>query len=252
MLTAIDHDPVRESLAAQADDYAELSRIHAVRGDGRRAALAAWAADLRTVQVLVLESGAPVEDLLPVALAVETALAGLAARDAQSIRAVVEAARTQLVAVLEESVHGLVRDRLAPLEHLDAVAAPGPGAANGAVTTRLDGRGGEQLVGDLLTAAADCRAVAQVMAQVGDEDERQRQTDAADVAGFEAFLVLLSAATGDATLATTELRWDLAAVKSGRAPAADKRDLLCSVLVPAEQEALAALLDLGHPGHAAG
>ncbi len=218
MLTAIDHDPVQESLAGQAADFAELSRTYAAGGDGRRAALAAWASDVRAVQALVLETGADARGRPPpVPLAVETALAGLAAVDTASVRTVVETARAQLVGTFDASVHDQVRGRLAALDHLDAVAAPGPGAANRAVTDRLDGRGGEQLVGDLLTAAADCRAVAQVMAQVGDEDERQRQTDAADLAGFEAFLVLVSAATGDATLATTELRWDLAAVKLGAA-----------------------------------
>lgn len=252
MLTATDHSPVQESLAGQAADYAELSRGHAVGGDGRRAALAAWASDLRAVQALAVESGATPEDLLRVAVAVETALAGVASVDAPSVRTVVETARAQLLGTFDASVHDQVRARFMTLDHLDAVAAPGPGAANRAVTDRLDGRGGEQLVGDLLTAAADCRAVAQVMAQVGDEEERQRQTDAADLAGFEAFLVLVSAATGDATLATTELRWDLAAAKARLAPHADRRDLLCSVLAPGEQAAFAAVLDLGHPVRATG
>jgi hypothetical protein len=120
------------------------------------------------------------------------------------------------------------------------------------VTERLDGRGGEQLVGDLLTAAADCRAVAAVMAQVGDEDERKRQDAAADLAGFEAYLVLVSAATGDATLATTGLRWDLAAVRARRAPGQLTREVVGSVLVPAEREALAAVHDLVRPLPAAG
>ena len=159
-----------------------------------------------------------------------------------------------LLALLDEPVRGQLADGLASLDHLDEVPAPGPGAANQAVTERLDGRSGEQLVSDLLLASADCRAVAQLMEQLGDVDEARRQTDAADLAGFEAYLVLASAAAGDATLATTELRWDLAATRGGsdelwaegsrRSEHFDSavRETICAVIVPAEEQALLSVI----------
>jgi hypothetical protein len=124
------------------------------------------------------------------------------------------------------------------------------------VTDRLDGRSGEQLVSDLLLAAADCRAVALLMEQLGDDDEARRQTDSADLAGFEAYLVLASAASGDATLATTELRWDLAATRSGsddlwsdgrrRSAHFDStvREAINAVIVPAEEQALLSVIGI--------
>lgn len=235
------------ALAEQAADYAELSRSHAARGDGRRAALAAWAADVATVQALLHEADDAEAQLPAVAGAVETALLSRGDSTELTVRGVVESAREALLAAFDESVHQQVRERLGALDHLDDVPAPPPGSANQAVLARLDGRGGEQLVGDLLTAAADCRAVARVMAQVGDEEERQRQTDAADLAGFEAYLVLVSAATGDATLATTDLRWELASVRTGRDPEPARREAMYSVLARAEREVLATVLNAAAP-----
>jgi hypothetical protein len=192
-------------------------------------------------------------------VAVEAALSGRDTPPAGSVREVVEVAREALLAALDEPARGLVSARLVTLDHLDDVPAPGPGAANEAVTDRLDGRTGEQLVSDLLLAASDCRAVAQLMTQLGDDDEARRQTDAADLAGFEAYLVLASAASGDATLATTELRWDLAATRSGsdelwadgrrRSAHVEStvREEICAVVVPAEEQALLSVIGTAGP-----
>lgn len=262
MLTELDRDRTHEVLAAQADDYAQLSCAYAARGDSRRAVLAAWAADLRAVQGLLWESGiAGAEDadqqLMSVAGAVETALVSRSSA-ATSARSVVEGARQALLAAFDASVHAQLTERFTDLDHLDAVRPPNPGAANQAVTDRLDGRGGEELVGDLLTAAADCRAVARVMSQLGEPDEERRQVVSADLAGFEAFLVLASAASGDATLATTELRWDLAVAKLGQLSRDNRsadgplssgalREAMCAAVVPAEEGALLSVFDLGYP-----
>lgn len=265
MPTELDQDRTREVLAAQVDDYAQLSRAYAARGDCRRAALAAWAADLRAVQAVLWETGLPWaeepdQQLQAVAGAVEAALLGGASAGAPagtSARGVVEGARLALLAAFDVSVHLQLAERFVDLDHLDDVPPPHPGAANRAVTDRLDGRGGEELVGDLLTAAADCRAVARVMAQIGEPDEERRQAVSADLAGFEAFLVLASAASGDATLATTELRWDLAVAKLGQAESPEAaagplssdalRAAMFAAVVPAEEEALLSVFDLGYP-----
>jgi hypothetical protein len=260
--TELDHARTQEVLATQVTDYARLSVAYASRGDCRRAALAAWAADLRSVQSLLWASGIsgaedPDQQLLDVAGAVETALLGRAATGT-SAREVVEAARQALLAAFDVSVHEQLRERFTDLDHLDTVRPPVPGAANQAVTDRLDGRGGEELVGDLLTAAADCRAVARVMSELGEPDEERRQVVSADLAGFEAFLVLASAASGDATLATTELRWDLAVAKLGQNARENRtsegplssdalRTAMCAAVVPAEEQALLSVFDLGYP-----
>lgn len=260
----IDHQRTAAHLSAQVGDFAALSRRYAARGDARRAALAAWAADIRTVQSLLWEGGVsaakdPAHEIRAVATAVETALVGRGTASATSVRAVLEGARTALAAAFDESVHELLAGRFEGLEHLDDVPAPQPGAANAAVMQRLDGRSGEELAGELLTAAGDCRAVATVMEQVGDDEEAGRQHVSADLAGFEAYLVMASAASGDATLATTELRWDLAAWKAERSATVDGPDLAVatreavrSVVLPAEDEALLVVLDQVSAGRAAG
>lgn len=244
MLTETDHDRTREVLAAQAADYAELSRRHAARGESRRAALAVWAADVRALQCLLWESEQPEQQLAEVSRAVETALADRVDASGACVRDVVEEARRCLLAAFDASVSDQLRERFVGLDHLDDVPAPSPGSANQSVTDRLDGRGGEELVGDLLTAASDARAVAHVMAVAGDEEEVRRQSVSCDLAGFEAYLVLTSAASGDATLATTELRWDLAAVKAeGARSVADVRAAMRGSVVPAEERALMSVLD---------
>ncbi len=271
MLTDLDHTRTRETLATQVDDYAELSDQYAASGDARRAALAIWASDVRAVQCVLWERGLvasdePTERLQGVLQDVETALAGRGQAADVSARGIVEEARRALVTAFEESLHEELIAGFRSLDHLDDTAAPSAGGANLAVQVRLAGRTGEQLVSDLLLAAADCRAVARVMAEVGDVDEAHRQAAAADRAGFEAYLVLASAASGDATLATTELRWDLAAAKSGRsgsewddAPIGTvpwsvraMRHAMCSVLVPAEEQALLSVFDDAAPVLAVG
>ena len=252
MLTDLDLR-TRSMLSEQAADFAELSRRHAGCGDARRAALAAWAADLRAVQALLWEGElsvdcAPEEQLPSLAAAVGSAVLEQQPSSPTTLRAAVEAARAALLGCVEAPARGLLEARLVSLDHLGDVAPPAAGEANQAVVHRLDGRGGEQLVGDLLTAAEDCRAVAQAMGLVGDTEEAARQSTAADLAAFEAYLVLSSAASGDATLATTELRWDLAALHASGSsaqtpPALDVRAVLRSSVGPVEDAALAAVLD---------
>jgi hypothetical protein len=260
MFIELDNHRTLEVLSAQVHDYADLSKWYAERGDARCAALAVWAADIRVVQCLVFEGDRadpehPVE-LRAVGDAVGLALVESGSATESSVRAVVEAARRSLLSAFEESARAGIVTRFVGLDHLDGLPAPAPGAANDAVNHRLDGRGGEQLVGDLLTAAADCRAVARMMALVGDDEEAERQSATADLAAYEAYLVLTSAAAGDATLAVTELRWKLAAQKAAEPPAAGEgvsghatgmRGAILSTALPGEMTALQSLLALGRP-----
>ena len=115
-------------------------------------------------------------------------------------------------------------------------------------------RGGEARSGASVVAAlvAVARLVARVMDEVGDHDEAQRQQSSACLAAFEAYLVLASAAAGDATLATTDLRWDLAALKADGVDAEPHRlrEAMRETVVPAEEDALLELVDTPLPGAA--
>jgi hypothetical protein len=253
VLTDTDHARTQATLAQQVADYARLSRRYAARGDSRRAGLAAWTADVRAVQALLWDGGLPAapnpeQQLRAIADAVETAMLVQELPPGLSVRDLVENARKALAAAFDDSVHALLAERFGPLDHLDGLPAPAPGAANDAVGERLDGRTGEHLVGALLVAAADARAVSQVMASVGDDEEARRQGASADLASFEAYLVLTSAASGDATLATADLRWGLAASKVEEQETTHPqgvRAAILSVVVPAEEPALLSLLDPG-------
>lgn len=254
----IDADPelTRAALAAHVEDYAALARWYAERGDARRAVLATWAADVRALQHVLWENGlgtAPDAEqaLGQVAEAVVSAVAASGAAEATGLRELVERARDALTSAFDPSVHETVRAAYVGLDHLDTLAAgPSAGEANRSVGTRLGGRSGEQLVGDLLVTAHDARLVARVMDEIGDRDEAQRQQAAACLAAFEAYLVLASAAAGDATLATADLRWDLAALKAELAgPRAHQlREAMREVVVPAEEVALLELVDHPLPG----
>jgi hypothetical protein len=249
-----------ETGAAEAvtpEDYRDLSARHAADGDARRAALAAWAADLCRAVTAMTDLGVAPEHqqrrLGDAAAAVESVLVGELATERVSVREIVAGAREALLRSLNPGLAAALEPVLDDLGHLDEVDPPAPGLANEAVLQRLGGRGGEELVGDLLGAAADCRAVAHVMGELGDAEEQRRQDVNAHLAGFEAYLVLSSAASGDATLATTDLRWDLAAQRiaaNGDTPqdSASVRAAMAAVLAPAERPALDAVLDLGTPG----
>lgn len=255
----LDADPelTRAALAAHAEDYAALARWYAERGDTRRAVLATWAADVRSIQRVLWENGlgaAPDAEqaLGQVAEAVVAAVASSDAAGATELRQLIERARDALTSAFDPSVHDTLRAVYVDLDHLETLAAPAPGEANRSVSDRLGGRSGEQLVGDLLVTAHDARLVARVMAELGDDEEAQRQQAAACLAAFEAYLVLASAAAGDATLATTDLRWDLAALKADRVgPEPHRlREAMREVVVPAEEDALLEVVDRPLPGGA--
>lgn len=255
MLIDTDPESTRAVLAAQVDDFARLSRWYADRDDTRRAVLATWAADVRAVQLVLWEGGlhsAPDIDHAfgTVGEAVVAAMADGDLDSVASLRDLVEKARQSMVSAFDGAVHELVRDAFIDLDHLDALPGATAGASNRSVADRLDGRSGEQLVADLLATSMDSRLVAQVMAEVGDDDEARRQEVAATLAAFEAYLVLSSAAAGDVSLVTTDLRWDLAALVADLADLGDPdrlRAVLRTVVAPAELSALLAVLDLPLP-----
>ena len=256
----IDADPelTRAALAAHVDDYAALARWYAERGDARRAVLATWSADVRALQHVLWDNGlgtAPDAEqaLGQVAEAVVSAVGASDAGSSTGLREVVERARDALTSAFDTSVHETLRAAFVDLDHLDDLAAgPPAGEANRSVTDRLGGRSGEQLVGDLLATAHDARLVARVLDEVGDHDEAQRQQAAACLAAFEAYLVLASAASGDATLATADLRWDLAALKADGSDVEPHRlrEAMREVVVPAEEDALLEVVDRPLPGAA--
>ena len=260
MPTDIDHRLTRELLGAQVLEFATLSTWYAERGESRYAALAVWAADVRALQSALLDGlvdpRGVSEALQSMRDSVAAALAACESAPEPSIRAVVESARQAVLAVLDEPTRACLEANLVPLDHLDHLAAPAPGAANEGVSHRLDGRAGEELVADLLTAASDCRAVARMMALVGDAAEAERQSTSADLASYEAYLILASAASGDATLAVTELRWSLAVRKALDAPTGPDgtpgqtsgiRGSILATAVPAERAALSSLLAPAQP-----
>ncbi|MCW2843310.1 MAG: hypothetical protein JWN22_1226 [Nocardioides sp.] len=201
----------------------QLSQRHASEGDLRRAKLAAWAADVHVLEELLWQNGlgdAPDPDAQLAALGevVAGALDALADRAPNHLtaRQLVEAAREAMVTTFDESVHGLLTDRLAALDHLDLCEPVAHDAVREA-ERRLDGRTAEGLVAELRFAAADCMAVAQLLASEGEEDAARRLAHQADAAAFEAYLVAAASLGGDERLATVDLRWELGrTVLSGR------------------------------------
>lgn len=243
------------------DELAELSRAYADRQAPHMAQLAAWASDLKKLETLLWEhglAGAPDPDVQLAAIG-EVVAASLEAQGRQlagdlSVRETVEMGRTAMAAAFDESVGGLLADRLMPLDHLDACVEAEPGAETEwtGPETRLAGRTPAGMVSDLRLAAADCMAVAQVMLREGEEDTAVRLARQADAASFEAYLITAAVLAGDHALATVELRWDLAAwaepwpekPSSGVVPTLSRqRQQLLAVVGAAEQEVLGAMFE---------
>lgn len=229
--------------------YAALSRRYTDAGDLRGAQLAAWAADVHALEELLWESGLaqapdPAAELAAVGDSVATAVEELAfalPNAPLTARGVVEAAREALIQTFDESVHGLLQDRLEDLAQLDE-CRPGAGFERASrIASRLDGRTAEDLVAALGTAAADCSTMASLLAAGGDAEAAGRLGVQADAAAFEAYLVTAALAAGDETLATVDLRWDLAAA-DGLATA-DPRAHVARVVGSAEQDRMRDAMD---------
>lgn len=223
---------VSADVPTTADRLLDLSRVQARRGDRRLAVLAAWACDVHLLESLLWENGLdqapdPGAQLAAVGEAVASSLVARAETTSVGLtpRELVEVARGALLATFDESVHQLVTERLAPLDHLDGIVEndelthPLPYADLGAHTSetaddtaieRLGGRTAEQLVADLRATAADCMAVADLMDTEGEAAGAARLTRQADVAAFEAYLTAAAVVAGDERLATVDLRWALA------------------------------------------
>ena len=210
-------DQLRSDMAGQAEAYAELSRSYALTGDTRLAVLATWAADVQVLQALLWENGLalapdPGEQLRAVAEAVVGSLADRsAATSPDTPRSMVENGRTAMAAAFDASVHALLADRFMSLDHLDDLEDPGPTAGELAAAQRLDGRSVPDLVSELRVTARDCMAVARVMSAAGRARDAWHHVRMSDTAAFEAYLLDAAATTGDTSLATVDLRWDLAA-----------------------------------------
>jgi hypothetical protein len=246
-------DPARAGVADSIERYVEQSRAYAAQGRTRMAMLAMWAADVEVLQSLLWERGlgsAPDPDaqLAAVAAAVDSSLRGrlcdvTAPADAKTV---VVQARAALTAAFDESVHVLLEERFLALDHLECPLPPA-GAAGESRAVRLDGRSAPELVTNLRTAAADCMAVAGAMAEAGLPEDALHQARLADVASFEVYLIIAALAAGDDTLATVDLRWDIAiaaldalvelpadlgeAIRVGR-------DALVGSVAPSEEDAL--------------
>jgi len=217
LLDLSDQLALQQGLSARTDKYVALSHAYAARGEGRPALLALWAADVQILQVLLWESGLgsapdPEVQMALVAQAVCSSMVdgAEAATGPATLREAAERARRAMLATFDESVHTMLEERFAPLDHLDLLAPPAGGGASRAVARRRAGRTSHGLVADLRTAAGDCMAIAHEMAQEGDVVGARRQARQADLGAFEAYLVAAALATGDTELTTVGLRWDLA------------------------------------------
>lgn len=203
-----------------ATDFSALSQRYAGSGDLRMAQLAAWAADVHTLEELLWENGlgnAPDPDaqLAAVGESVAASLENVVLPEGPlTARALLDAAREAMVVTFDESVHGLLADRFGDLEHLDRAEPQDPPAER--TTDRLDGRTPEELVAELRTVAADCTTMATLLGAGGEDQAAARLARQADAAAFEAYLVMAALRGGDQSLATVDLRWDLVAEQAGR------------------------------------
>ena len=228
-----------------ADEYVDLARRYAESGQHRLAQLAAWSADLHRLDELLWLSGLaqapdPAAELAligeTVAASIETAAARLGASGPGAVqptgRAAVEAARDALVSTFDATAHDLLSTCFADLSYLDDAPSSLASDPERRTAARLSGLDAAQLVAELRTAAADCRAMADDLSAGAEPEACERLERQADAAAFEAYLVSSALRAGDDALVTVDLRWDLVA---GEHPSAER---LASVVGSAERDAL--------------
>ena len=253
------HERLHRSASSSIDVYAELSRTYAAKGNARLALLSLWAADVLVLQSLLWESGlgsAPDPDaqLAAVGRAVDDSLRANPGDQDRSgtVTSALDRARTALMSTFDVSVHTVLRERFVSPEHLDGLRLPADGAGQDARRSRLGDRSPQQLSDDLRVAAADCMAVSSWMAGAGLAPDALAQAKMADMASFEAYLVEAATAVGDTSLATVDLRWEIAAsavesltdVPEGLPQAVHQlREVLLGAVGPAETEALLATFE---------
>jgi hypothetical protein len=252
------HDKLHAYASASIDAYARLSHAYAADGEARLALLALWAADVQVLQSLLWESGlgsAPDPDaqLAAVGRAVETSLRNDTSEvGSTSVTSVLQRARTAMMATFDASVHARLIERFLSPEHLSGLRLPTSTTARQSPSRRPGDRSSQELSDDLRVAAADCMAVSACMAREGLESDARAQARLADMASFEAYLVEAATAVGDSSLATVDLRWDIATsavehitdAPEGLPEAVQQvRDTLLLAVGPAEVEALRATFE---------
>lgn len=253
------HAGLHAGVSASIDVYVDLSHTYAANGDARLALLALWAADVLALQSLLWERGlgsAPDPDaqLAAVGRAVDGCLrhdtggAGPASTVASALRR----ARTAMMSTFDSSVHAVLRERFVSPEHLEQLPVPAADAAQEARRNRLGDRSVQELSEDLRVAAADCMAVSSWMARAGLAPDALAQARLADMASFEAYLLEAATVVGDGSLATVDLRWDIATsaienitdVPAGLQDAVTQlREVLLRAVGPAEGDALRATFE---------
>lgn len=223
-----------------ANEYADLSRRYVAAGEPRLAQLAAWSADVHVLEELLWSNGlaqAP-DPAAELALIGETIAAAIEAAAAElgdtgpTGREVVEVARQALVTTFDPSVHDLLTERFEDLAHLDRCPVDRAVDPIDRTEARLAGLSAADLVAELRTAAADCRAMAEVLTAGDEPDAGERMARLSDAAAFEAHLLTAAVQAGDEALVTVDLRWDLVA---GENPTAER---LAAVVGSAERDAL--------------
>jgi hypothetical protein len=253
------HETLHENASSSIDVYVELSRTYAAKGDARLALLALWAADVMVLQSLLWESGlgsAPDPDaqLAAVGRAVDGSLRSITSEPdgSPTVTSALQCARTAMMSSFDSSVHARLIERFHSPEHLSGLPLPAASAAQDSRLSRQGDRSSQQLAEDLRVAAADCMAVSTWMAHAGLPADALAQARLADLASFEAYLVEAATAVGDASLATVDLRWDIAAsavdglteVPEGLPQAVHQlREVLLGAVGPAEADALLATFE---------
>jgi hypothetical protein len=253
------HDTLHSGVSATIDVYVDLSRTYAAQGEARLALLALWAADVLIVQSLLWESGlgsAPDPDaqLAAVGRAVDSSLRDDSAPvdPSGSVTSALQRARTALLSTFDASVHAMLTERFVSPGHLDGLSVAGEGAVLDARRSRLGDRSAQELSEDLRVTAADCMAVSAWMARSGLAADAMAQARMADLASFEAYLVEAAVAVGDTSLATVDLRWDIATaaveniidLPAGLSDSVQHlREILLGAVGPAEGDALRATFE---------
>jgi len=204
----------------KSQEYYELSRLYAAKGDGYAAVHALWMADMCAVQAVMWEriliaSPKPDEQFFAIATSVSRALSLHALTGGEQPDAVttIQAARAGLAQAFDEVAMRLLTARLTPLDHLVGLPAPDRAGADAVLGRRLAGSAGADLgalIAQRTHSAVDSMVIAAQLHREGRAPEAIHHAYQSDMAVYEAYLLEAARAVGDQFLMTVDLRWELA------------------------------------------
>jgi hypothetical protein len=201
---------------ARQDAYYRLSVKAANAGDAYLATLAMWASDLSALQAIMWErvfttAPGPEQQYLIATNAISTAMSqqGVRSNPGESAQQAIINLRTALPSALEPEVFAALQTRLSDSTHLRMLAASDAESPTKTVRDHLGNAAPSAFIKDRLDSARDLMTLASNAQGSGDALTAASCAYQAVMLLLDAYLIHVSVALGERSIASAVLRWKL-------------------------------------------